>query len=427
MKKRIIIIASLILIVFCFIYKKRSNKPHNTYEHMAPYARQWQNKDKKKIIIFTGKGGQGHLSAAQALREYVGDAYEIETICPIEDILGELDFIHTITFGNFYAEQLYNYCLTHHHIWLVDAMVWSGLQVFAYKYETIKNLIYNYLQEKRPDLILSVITMVNGVTAQAAQELHIPFWVIPTDLDPSIFLYTLHAPSSPQFFFNIPYNLPELYEHISVANIPDTQITYAGFPVRKQFLQSYNHLVVKQEYGIPINKPVVMLMMGGLGIGETIPFVQELAKINTPVHYLICIGKNESLRPRIEKILHNNASEAITYSIIGFTPTIAPLMAISDILITKSGGATINEALYLEIPMIIDGTSRAPQWEYYNRSFIANNECGILLKKVKKLSIILSDLLHNPNKIAAMKVAIQHISKPNPEHIIRNTIATLLK
>jgi processive 1,2-diacylglycerol beta-glucosyltransferase len=298
------------------------------------------------------------------------------------------------------------------------------LQAFDHKRARITHLIYDYLKEKNPDLVISVMPVVNSATIDATELLGIPFWVIPTDLDPVVFLHGIDTPTTPRFFFNVPYKMPELYDHLASSNIPEGQITYVGFPVRKQFLQTYDKTLIKHQYAIPEQVPVIMLMMGGLGLEDTVHFAHELAKVTTPAHCLLCIGKNENLRIRLERVLDKASS--ISYSIIGFTPDIAPLMAVSDLLITKSGGATINEALYLGVPMIIDGSSTAPHWEYYNRSFIANTGCGILLKKIKKLSGIVEQILGDPAMLAEMKDAIQHIPKLDPSEAVRAQVALLL-
>jgi processive 1,2-diacylglycerol beta-glucosyltransferase len=379
---------------------------------------------KKKIIIFTSSGGFGHQAATKALTEYLGDRYELQPVYVIQDVLGSLDFVHMFTFGHFYAEQFYNYCLVHHHIGWVNFIVWCGLWVFKYRHNAIKQLIKDYLYEQNPDMVISVTTVVNGATLDAAQELDIPFWVIPTDLDASMFITQIEAPTYKKFFFNSAYNLSSLKVHSTPAKIPESQMTYSGFPVRKSFLRSYDRNALKQEYAIPLGKPVLMLMLGGLGAHNTITYAQELSRLTKPVHCLICIGKNEALRPKLEEIL--NKTHTITYTVIGFTHDIAPLMAMADLLITKSGGASINEGLYMGVPMIIDGSTRAPQWEYYNRSFIAEHGCGLVLKHVRHLRRTIERLLANPIQLQAMKHAIQRIPRINPEQAMPKFVASLL-
>jgi processive 1,2-diacylglycerol beta-glucosyltransferase len=425
-KLTILLLVSILVILSVFYWKRPLVEETIIRPAKALYKKAFRTgAQKKKIVIFTSPGGHGHQSATAALTEYLQNDYEIEPIYLIQDVLGSLDFVHTLTFGNFYSEQFYNYCLVKHHIWLVDMMVWCGLVVFKHKHETIKNLIEAYLIEQEPDMVISVIPVVNGAAAEVTAELGIPFWVIPTDLDPTMFLHRIMEPGSTQFFFNVPYKLPDLERYLSDSPIPMNHVTYAGFPVRTQFLAPHDRSALKQQHGIPADTPIVMLMMGGLGVSDTVNIAHEFAKMTTPAHCLICIGKNEQLRPQLETILQK--SPTITYSILGFTPFVAPLMAMADLLITKSGGASINEALYMGLPMIIDGTASAPEWEYYNRSFIAEHGCGIVLKKLRKLSGTIDHLFQHPHELEAMKKAIQQIPRPNPELAMHARVVALLQ
>src|SRR5207237_3814499 len=105
-------------------------------------------------------------------------------------------------------------------------------------------------------------------------------------------------------------------------------------------------------------------------------FVRELAQIKEPVHLLICIARQEQLR---HKIMALKLAPHITMTIIGFTDRISDLMAIADILITKSGSVSVNEALYMNLPMILDATSHLLSWEKYNHTFIEQHQLGISL------------------------------------------------
>ncbi len=38
-----------------------------------------------------------------------------------------------------------------------------------------------------------------------------------------------------------------------------------GFPIDKSFFESKNAEALKKEFDIPLNKPVLMVLMGGIG------------------------------------------------------------------------------------------------------------------------------------------------------------------
>ncbi len=48
---------------------------------------------------------------------------------------------------------------------------------------SVEPLLEKYLTQHQPDLIISVIPLINNLVLKVAQKLNIPFLLIPTDLD----------------------------------------------------------------------------------------------------------------------------------------------------------------------------------------------------------------------------------------------------
>src|SRR5579871_3010754 len=112
--------------------------------------------EKKKIVIFTSSGGRGHISATEAIQEYLGDTYEIKVVYPVREILQELDFIHKITGGSHNAEDMYNNFLARKQIGLVKTMVYAGQFFMSLQRRTMERLIDAYVESEAPDMIISV-------------------------------------------------------------------------------------------------------------------------------------------------------------------------------------------------------------------------------------------------------------------------------
>jgi processive 1,2-diacylglycerol beta-glucosyltransferase len=378
---------------------------------------------RKLVLVLTSSGGRGHISAAESLQEYLGDSYEVRVLFPLREILGNLDFIATITGSKYYSEELYNYFLTRQQFTMIKPMVWAGKIFYSLRAKSIERLFYNYIESTNPAMIISVIPYINGAVALATNKKNIPFWVIPTDLDSELFIYQLHLPKGKSFLFNCAYNKNAIKKTIAPARLRATQYTYAGFPVREQFLQQYDAPAIRNKYTIPTEKPIIMLMMGGRGSKELIKLVSMLTSLPKPVHLLICIGSQEDIRKPLEAL---EKAPGITMSIIGFTKHVAELMAISNLFITKSGGASVNEALYMELPMLIDATVPALEWERLNRTFVENIGAGKCIKHASELVPTIVQLLEHPEILAQWKKNIQQLEKPNPRDYIRKKIFELI-
>jgi UDP-N-acetylglucosamine:LPS N-acetylglucosamine transferase len=60
-------------------------------------------------------------------------------------------------------------------------------------------------------------------------------------------------------------------------------------------------------------------------------------------------------------------------------------MGAADLLVTKSGPATIFEALHSELPMVVDATTRVIRWESMNISFLEEHDLGVVLRNLEDL------------------------------------------
>lgn len=379
--------------------------------------------ERKKIIIFTSAAGRGHLSATEALQEYLGDQYELKVVYPVRDILHELDFIHNITGGTYYAEELYNYFLAHKQIGLVRTMVSVGQIFISLRRGAIERLIDNYIETETPDMIISDMPTVNGATQRVAQRRGIPFWVIPTDFDLSGFLFQVYKSNTDSFLVNYPLQDAMVQQTARASRLTATHYTAIGMPVREQFLKTYDKATLKRKYKIPAEKQVIMVMMGGRGNQSIKRFAAELVQIEKPVHYLFCIGQQAALKEPLEML---ERAQQVTLSVIEFTPHVAELMAISDLFITKSGGQSISEALYMGLPMLVDATDQPLEWEQLNRILVQKRGWGMLFKRLNRLVPIIEGLLEDPVQIAAWKANIQALQLPNPRDGVRAQVQTLI-
>jgi processive 1,2-diacylglycerol beta-glucosyltransferase len=391
-----------------------------------PMAKKWvkpEPTERKKILLFTSSGGRGHISAAEAIQEYLGDRYEVKTVFVLREVLHEIDFVYNITGGTYYSEEMYNYFLARKQVGLVKTMVYAGYVFMSLQRRNIERLIERYIESEDPTMIISVMPTIDGATQTIAQKRKIPFWVIPTDFDASEFLFQLHKPTSNLFFINCPLRDEMVEKTFKPARIRASQFTYIGMPVREQFLKSYDIAAVKQKYNVPADKPIIMVMMGGRGAKAMKKLATQLIELETPAHLLLCIGKQADVKAAIEQM---ELTPDITISIIEFTPDIAELMAISDLFVTKSGGQSVSEALYMGLPMLVDATDQALDWEQLNRKLVEKRGFGKMVKRLSKLVPMVQEILDNPAQLAEWKTNIKALQLPNPREGVRNQVMKLI-
>ena len=188
------------------------------------------------------------------------------------------------------------------------------------------------------------------------------------------------------------------------------QIKTFGFPLREEFFTPKDLASIKQDFQITTDKPIIMILMGAAGSNKIVTYVEKIIEAGISFHIIACIGKNEEARKKLQGVI---LPKNITLSIIGQTKRIADLMAISDVLITKSGPTSLCEAIQMELPIIIDGTSVALDWEQLHRDFVEEHKLGHVITDYDELPQALKKSTHNKNYINEIRQKMRTLKNPN--------------
>jgi len=393
--------------------------PENEVSHSTLIVQKAVPEKKRKVLIITSEGGGGHTAVARALQSYLPhDQYSFVVVDMMKDCLKRLDPVQLFTLGRYTGNDFYNYCLRKKWNYALNFTFKMGRWFFyVAKYGHVR-AIRGLLQCHKPDILISVVPLINGAVYKAAQEANIPCLVIPTDLDMGIhFTIGVNNPEGKKFKFTIPFDAPLVKETIKSAKIDDAPIV--GFPVNTSFLASASEEdkeKIRNDFLLPDNKPIVMVLMGTVGIIELERIAQEMAFLDVPAHFTFCIGKGAFLK---EKIMAITFPPHVTYTIVGFTDRIADLMEVSDLLVTKSGTVSVCEALYRNVPLLLDATSDVLLWERLNHDFVSYYGFGCSIKHPKQWTAAVSYLLKNPEKLKSYRNNIMKFPKPDPKaHIV---------
>ncbi|HLE76574.1 MAG TPA: glycosyltransferase [Candidatus Babeliales bacterium] len=418
--------ATIIAIIFVagilFFYLMPPQK--EVIETESPYNIDTYNRDKKKILIFSSKGGGGHTSVTNALYQYLEHDYCLGTSYIIPHILKSIDVFQKFSNEKVTFEDMHNWLAKKKWFSLLNLEYNLGLWFFALNRKNIEKSIEEYLLAYPPDLIISVVTVANGMVLSVAKKLNIPFLLIPTDLDAFAFLNQLDNPKYDKFHIALSYDKKSIRKQFEQKKIKSDYITYTGFPVKKEFLEpSIPKKYIREAFAIPNNKPVILLMMGSLGSDELLHFSKELSKLSISAHIIIALGKNEQIKAHIEKI---KFPEHITKTVLGFTDKMPAIMAISDLFITKPGSVSINEAIYTEVPILLDNTTKTIAWEKFNSGFILDTGIGEVITKYNQIIPLVTNLLTDKEKRSQIKKNFQKLTHKNPEQEIRLLVKQIL-
>jgi processive 1,2-diacylglycerol beta-glucosyltransferase len=383
---------------------------------------------KKRIVVFTSKGGGGHTAVTRGLERYftddaIKDLYEITSVNIFQDVLAPFDTLRTITFGMMSGEDFYNFCLQCRWITITNNFAKVGRWSINFRQSTVEWLLLEFFRFEKPDLILSVIPLANGALINVAEKLNVPLLVVTNDLDTTNYINGIEAPIYRKFVYTLAFDDPHMKAKIAPAQIPPDQIRVTGFPLRPEFFKKKDRRALKKEFELPDHKPIVMILMGGAGSLANYRYVRALAAMDTPLHLIVCLGRNERLRKNISKVL---LPAHISMTVLGFTDRIADLMAVSDVLITKPGPGSICEALESNLPMIVDQTSGTLWWETLNVEFVTKNGFGDIITNFKEVPGILNKYIKDPSYREKVRKTMKHFKRKRFDYEIRPLIKEML-
>ena len=99
--------------------------------------------------------------------------------------------------------------------------------------------------------------------------------------------------------------------------------------------------------------------------------------------------------------------------------------SVADLIISKSGSVSVCEALYSNLPMILDATHNVLAWEKFNHQFITAHQFGKSITNIKDLSTTVRSLLHN-HSFSTLKPNVVTFDKKQGTTGIKDVLSSML-
>lgn len=348
---------------------------------------------KEKILILSGRFGEGHLQAANAIKEAAGIEYpNVETIV--------LDFFEWAYPSLFPIS---------HFVYMKGIKTFPQVYGFFYQKTYNENTfskklsslfsigigkMLNLLQKEKPSVVVSTYPFTSSIISKLKEYglTNIPLVTVITD-------HTHHSswlhPNTDQYIVGS----NDIKEKLIHLGIPNEIIACTGIPIRKRFLENRNRKELFNKYRLNPNTPTVLIMGGGEGlIGKGLLNSRELEEFPIRLQLIILCGHNEKLRQQLKSELSFSKHRI---KVLGYIDSVDELMAISNIIVTKPGGVTTSEALAMELPMLL--YKPLPGQEVDNAEYLINAGVAIKANDSSSLFLQLSRMLENPGILAKMK------------------------
>ena len=372
----------------------------------------------KKILIFYGSYGGGHLSAAKSIRDYIEKNYsdsQVELVDCVEYVNKLFNKLTTKAYKDFSKNARW---IWKHLYYDSESGSLSRICNTINRLMAIK--LNRLIQEFQPDLIISTHPFSSQMCAilKGKRKFNCKVATILTD-------YAPHNQWLVKNEFIDYYFVAQqgMVDDLVSRGVNKDKIHVTGIPLSSRFLQTYDKQKILEDYGLTPDKNTILFFAGGeFGFGKDKTFNRLKAIIdNLPNLQVVAVaGRNEKMKERFDELVKTTRTES-NVKILSFTNQVPELMSVSDLVITKPGGLTTTESLASGLPLII--IDPLPGQEEENSEFLENSGAGIWVKDSDNIETILLDIFNNPDKLETMKSKARLIAKKNST---QNIVETLL-
>ncbi|MEA3206337.1 MAG: processive 1,2-diacylglycerol beta-glucosyltransferase [Verrucomicrobiota bacterium] len=317
----------------------------------------------KKILIFTAGFGEGHNTAARNVRD------ALEHIAPGEAKVVVLDLFDTC-YGklNDWVRKAYITAINRTpRVWGKIYNVIDGTQFVESNMAILtkmKRAMVEVLADQEPDVVVSTYPIYNYVIDAIYAEGRPKSFSQITVITDSITVNSIWYRCISDYFLVANEDTANVLRN---AGVPEPQIRIFGFPVTYRFAEMPDNRYRDGNKG-----PRRVLYLINSGKKEAPALVRRLCK-RTDLQLTVTVGRDRTLRRDIESEIK---SPVHPVEILGWSNRMPELLMSHHLVITKAGGATVQEAIAARTPVIISQV--VPGQEEGNARLIVENECGCL-------------------------------------------------
>jgi processive 1,2-diacylglycerol beta-glucosyltransferase len=204
--------------------------------------------------------------------------------------------------------------------------------------------------------------------------------------------------------------------------VPRADISVTGIPIHPVFSQPKGRAECLARQGLTGNRPVILQLSGGFGVGPIEKLYRGLLAVEEPLEIMVVTGRNQAAKTQLEVIEVPARHRTKLY---GFTDQIDELMAAADLVVSKPGGLTTSETLARGAAMVI--VNPIPGQESRNSDYLLENGAAIKVNSIATLPYKITALVRNPERLAQLKANARRLGRPRAAFDVAQRSLALLK
>ncbi len=337
-------------------------------------------------LIFFDAGG-GHRASATALKALADQeqrGWQIRMV-NLRDILEPIDVFHRLT--GVRVEDLYNRMLKYGLTIGTGPMLRAVQFLIRRMHPRNVALLARYWQERRPDLVVSLIPNFNRAIFEG---LRIADRARSRPATPMVTILTDLADCPPHFWIE----RQEQYLICGTAKAAE-QALAMGYPPTR---------VLRTSGMIVPDVPTGLVMFGGFGSRRMLTIARRVAETGMKTQLIFLCGHNQRLREQLSAM-----KLPFPCHVEGFTRDIPHLMQLSDYFVGKPGPGSVSEALVMDLPVIVERNARTMVQERYNTEWIERHQFGMVLRSFNEIVAGIAQML-DPQRLAHFRSRVRALN-----------------
>jgi processive 1,2-diacylglycerol beta-glucosyltransferase len=372
-----------------------------------------------RILVLSASVGAGHMRAAQAVE------LALRELAP-EAIVRNIDLLELTNsaFRRIYGKAYLDLVNRAPHVlgYIYDLMdkprrqgsTRDRLRVAVEKMNLGKFI--RLLRDEEWDLAVNTHFLPAEIIASLRKkgELRLPQMTVTTDFETHRLWY--NQPCDHYFTAT-----EEGARYLHSWGVPPGDTTVTGIPIHPVFAKPKDRNACREKHGLGTDRPVILQLAGGFGVGPIVKLYQALLSIERPLEVVVVAGKNAEVKADLEKVEAPTRHRA---HILGFTDQIDELMAAADVVVSKPGGLTTSEVLARGAVMVV--VNPIPGQESRNSDYLLESGAAIKANNLPTLAYKLASLLDDEKRLAQLKSNVAKIARPRAAYdVARRALAAV--
>jgi processive 1,2-diacylglycerol beta-glucosyltransferase len=237
-------------------------------------------------------------------------------------------------------------------------------------------------------------------------RMHVPLYCVITD-------FTAHPfwafPHVDRYFVARPH----VADQLASLGVPREHIEVSGIPVDPRFAQTIGRDAARDRLGVDRERPMVLVMGGGHGVGPLGELAERLAALPLRPQVVVVCGTNVRVRGRIGTLRGARAGQIRA---IGFTHEVDAWLEACDVVVSKAGGLTCSEALIKRAPLVIFRPT--PGQEVKNAEYLESAGAARHADTVSEVASTANQWLTRPTERERVREAAGKIAAPHAAETI---------